>query len=660
MGKGIVKLGEGNWAVKDGNLLAAKETNGRFKNAEFTVSRGTRATYVGRDGLIKESNLQDVNLVNNGDFEELGDDLITNGTFDTDSDWTKLNATISGGKGNLDGDGQTSLLYQGILTNGKTYKVTFTVSDYNNLGEARIIDDNGATKYTITSDGTFTVYFTHNVATSNFYFRARSGAVFSIDNVSVKQVDPNDYWNLGTGWSIEDGKAYFNNPTGTEFYQSLPTDAGTYKISFDLDITNGTIQTSFNSPSTSTVESLTTSGTKTVYITTTASFSRFRFIGLGGSEFNIDNILVQEVKIDTPRIDFTDNTNGHLLLEPQSTNLITYSEDLTQLYWTTANLDVETSLVIAPDGSSYANKLVPDDGIGGFRGLSRIFNSLSGLHTVSFFAKKGEYNYIMLRTRNSPNTGVMFNLDNGTFSINIDNDILVDNSIYMAALPNDWYRCELTLDPSEATTVGQLNLGWNVGITGDEENSFSGDGVSGVYLWGAQVEALPYATSYIPTNGSTVTRDGETCAGAGEAADFNSEEGVLYAEIAALADNQTYRTISLNDGTNNECVRLRFNTTSNTINGLVRDGGAGIAQTSYQVSDIKQFHKAAFKYKSGDCQLWIDGVQRDTSADTFTLSTQTQLNFNQGTSSDIFYGKCKAIRVYKEADGIDLATLTSL
>ena len=42
MGKGVVKLGEGNWAVKDGNLLAAKETNGRFKNAEFTVARGTR------------------------------------------------------------------------------------------------------------------------------------------------------------------------------------------------------------------------------------------------------------------------------------------------------------------------------------------------------------------------------------------------------------------------------------------------------------------------------------------------------------------------------------------------------------------------------------------------------------------------------------------
>ena len=88
MGKGIVKLGEGQWAVKDGNLLAAKETNGRFKNTEFTVSRGTRASYVGRDGLIKESNLQDVNLVNNGDFSELGSELVTNGDFSNGTtDW---------------------------------------------------------------------------------------------------------------------------------------------------------------------------------------------------------------------------------------------------------------------------------------------------------------------------------------------------------------------------------------------------------------------------------------------------------------------------------------------------------------------------------------------------------------------------------------------
>ena len=46
--------------------------------------------------------------------------------FATDTDWNKLNSTISDGKGNLDGAGQTSLLWQNILTQNKSYKATFT------------------------------------------------------------------------------------------------------------------------------------------------------------------------------------------------------------------------------------------------------------------------------------------------------------------------------------------------------------------------------------------------------------------------------------------------------------------------------------------------------------------------------------------------------
>jgi hypothetical protein len=116
------------------------------------------------------------------------DNLVTNGDFATDSNWGKSNATISDGKGNLDGDGQTSLLWQDILTNGKTYKATFTVFDYNELGEARVIDNSGSALYTITSNGTFTINFTHSIANGLFLFRARSGAVYSIDNVSVQLV----------------------------------------------------------------------------------------------------------------------------------------------------------------------------------------------------------------------------------------------------------------------------------------------------------------------------------------------------------------------------------------------------------------------------------------------------------------------------------------
>jgi len=113
-------------------------------------------------------------------------ELVTNGDFATDSNWGKINATISGGTGNLNGTGVTSMLFQDILTNGKTYRVTFTVSDYNSLGNNDIINDNGVSLYVLNSNGTFTFTFTHNVASGDIYWRARNGGIFSIDNVSVK------------------------------------------------------------------------------------------------------------------------------------------------------------------------------------------------------------------------------------------------------------------------------------------------------------------------------------------------------------------------------------------------------------------------------------------------------------------------------------------
>ena len=122
-----------------------------------------------------------------------------------------------------------------------------------------------------------------------------------------------------------------HDPTGTEFYQSLSTTASKYRISFDLDITSGTIQTSFSSPSVSTTKSFTTSGSKTVDITTTASFSRFRFVGLGGSVFNIDNVSVVEVTDDTdlPRINYTDGEGSYLVQNVNLTNTRVYKIQFT-------------------------------------------------------------------------------------------------------------------------------------------------------------------------------------------------------------------------------------------------------------------------------------------------------------------------------------------
>ena len=242
--------------------------------ADFDFTRGSSATRVNELGLVQDVQLLSGELVQNGDFEQIGSEQIVNGSFDTDSNWVK-GSGWSIDNGSLNGVNATSSTYQNNgLVSGKFYKVVYEVSNYSSgtvqlklggtLGQAR------------SENGTYTEYIK---ATQVITWVVGTNFSGSIDNVSVKEVGQN--WTFNTGWSIEDGKVYFDNSTGTELYQSLSTSASKYRISFDLDITSGTIQTSFSSPSTSTIKSFTTSGTKTVDITTTASFSRFRFVGLG-------------------------------------------------------------------------------------------------------------------------------------------------------------------------------------------------------------------------------------------------------------------------------------------------------------------------------------------------------------------------------------------
>ena len=82
-----VKLGNGNWAVKEDKLLAYNDKSGKFFNKEFDFTRGSSATYVAKDGLIKTAGIQP-NSVLNSDFSQEGAELVTNGGFDTDSNWT--------------------------------------------------------------------------------------------------------------------------------------------------------------------------------------------------------------------------------------------------------------------------------------------------------------------------------------------------------------------------------------------------------------------------------------------------------------------------------------------------------------------------------------------------------------------------------------------
>ena len=354
-------------------------------------------------------------------------------------------------------------------------------------------------------------------------------------------------------------------------------------------------------------------------------------------------------RLNYPLIDGVVSGCPSLLLEPARTNLIQYSEDFSDAYWTKSGSSV-TSGFISPDGTANAFKLVEGNGAAQHRIITSI-NVTSGLkYTESVFVKDF-----------SGNRKIQLNNDGAGINSYFDLTTLAITNISgvgkYTAMADGWYKFEVT---GTAISTGIANT--YIALANPTE-TYTGDGTSGVYLFGAQLEEGSYATSYIPTSGSTATRTLETCNNAGDVNTFNDSEGVLFAEISALDNSNTFRAISISDGTNDNRVVIDYNQ-SNQIRGLLAIGGNTTNRLITDTStDIKQVNKIAFKYRDGDIALWVNGIEIGTTSGSNTLPANTlnRLNFDFGNGLDgYFYGNTKQIQYFNTAlNDTSLETLTS-
>ena len=127
------------------------------------------------------------------------------------------------------------------------------------------------------------------------------------------------------------------------------------------------------------------------------------------------------------------------------------------------------------------------------------------------------------------NGEIYFNLTNGTIGIStatFENSSIEDYG-------DGWYRCSVTLEEQPVDRRGNVKI--HV-CNADGSVQCDRDGVSSLFIWGNQSEisTRTFPTSYIPTSGSTVTRDTEVASGSGDSTMFNDSEGVLYLETASL------------------------------------------------------------------------------------------------------------------------------
>jgi len=363
----------------------------------------------------------------------------------------------------------------------------------------------------------------------------------------------------------------------------------------------------------------------------------------------IESVASGVPRLNYPLIDGVVNGCPSLLLEPARTNLITYSEAFDNAYWTKSDSSVVSGFV-SPDGTTNAFKLIESATTGGHN----IYKSISvtnGVYTFSVVAKNGERDWIFLTDANT-GIGKYFNVNTGVKGA----DVGAVTSSNIEALADGWYRCSFTSTATASTFFPVVYL-----ADADSSFSYTGDGTSGVYIFGAQLEQGSFPTSYIPTNGSTATRSAETCNNAGDVNTFNDSEGVLMVEGSTFnaADN-SFRYISLNDGTSSNLVRFVFYL--NYIFAETVVGGVNQGTTQYIFPDTESNNKIAFEYGLNNFILWVNGfnVNSDLIGNIFPANTLTKLSFDNGSGVNNFYGNTKQLLYFPSAlNDSDLETLTS-
>ena len=371
--------------------------------------------------------------------------------------------------------------------------------------------------------------------------------------------------------------------------------------------------------------------------------------------------LIEDIASNLPRIDYTDGC-GSWLLEPQRTNLLPYSEAFDNAYWTKSGSSVVSGFV-SPSGDLSAFKLVASATTG--QHILTTTNYVLSVnnnspYNISIFVKAGEYSKIGIREARNNGSYCTYNLSTGSLIEESGTNGLSKIESFL----NGWYKITLpytTLSLSQSLPqIFALNDNY---VSGNPNNySYTGDGASGIYIWGGQLEQGSYPTSYIPTSGSTVTRAAEICNGAGTSDTFNASEGVLFVEMAALGrEKSLFELISLSDGTTTNRMYLGFASGTNKLIWLY---GANVFTGDTTSIETTNNNKIAFKFKDNDFAIWVNGVEIDSqlSGSTFSSNTFNTMGFDSGSGSSTtrLYANLKQLMTFNKAlTDSELEDLTS-
>jgi hypothetical protein len=311
--------------------------------------------------------------------------------------------------------------------------------------------------------------------------------------------------------------------------------------------------------------------------------------------------LIEGVNANLPRFDYDPTTLAPkgLLIEETRANLLAYSDQFNVgAGWAQNNVTISANSTTSPDGTANADKIIEDTATSSHRIATGPTLAVTP-YTMSVFAKASGRNWIIVGSA-SDGRFAYFNISNGTIGT-----LVGGATATITNFGNGWYRCATTFTPTTAA-VRTLAI-WLANA--DNSATYTGDGTSGAFLYGAQLEAGSFATSYIPTTTTSLTRNADVVSMTGTNFSdwYNASEGAFYVEanVPTNVDNNTGNYyLAASDGTiANQIILAEVNGTV----GQIQTGG--FLQFNSKVGvEPTGIVKAALAYKTNDVILCVDGT----------------------------------------------------
>jgi hypothetical protein len=344
-----------------------------------------------------------------------------------------------------------------------------------------------------------------------------------------------------------------------------------------------------------------------------------------------------------------------LEIEEQRTNLLQRSEEFDNAYWTKDKVSITPNTIVAPDGTLTGDKVVEDTSNTPHRLFNQSITTITNgvTYTLSVYLKAAE------RTKGSlhvfggawgGNRRLVVDLANGSV---LDATGLVSSSV--TSVGNGWYRLIATATATGTTALSGIGVYTVDTLTYDGfgQPTYQGNGFSGIYIWGAQLEAGSFATSYIPTVASQVTRsaDSANMTGTNFSSWYRADEGTVYTE----ADAKTTSFVAYFGGVSSNEFYTRMASSGPSFAVVTN----GTTQANFGSSALTA--KIANAYKVNDFASSVNGGSASTDSSGI-VPVVSALGIGATTSPSIaINGTMKKLAYYpKRLTNAELVSLTTV